>query len=521
MQGGGGSRRWRHLRIVLAVVAAIALMVGGYTVVSAAPNSGTGSLGSLGGGGGGTPPTTTTPPSTTTSAPPTTTTPPVSEEDPTTPAAETVEVPADEVTSVAGDQAGAHTVTIAPGGEVPEVGGFLAAPISPEAPRGVLGKVTGIVVNPDGSTTVSLVPARLDEAFDQVNIVTATTLDDATIIPAEEVDPEEGPSARGIGKEFKVNASLGLLTCDTNLATKINYALKLTDLKVDFELNTWARKMKLVVTYSPQFTASLKASGAVSCSLKELAKPRVLVPVSAMPPLAVEIKPEFTGSLEGSFSASVAWGPTIKAGFKVDGSGVTPIGSASCCGDIDTGTFSASAEAFMGVSGGLSIAGLASGGFDFGPRLTWTPENNCSTIDVDLAVKAKLDTIVDGWNVRLNTAALPLGKVSNECTEVPVVTNRVTCEPSGDTVLLRFPDLGPGYKYRLIPEIILPTVDIAPEALVKDGPQFAYRVPSDLINIIVSMRFTVSAYEPDSGTSVRLGWARAVRAGGLGKCTFG
>lgn len=391
MQGGGGSRRWRHLRIVLAVVAALALMVGGYTVVSAAPSAGSGFLGSLGGGGGTPPTTTTNPPTTTTSAPPTTT-PRVTEDDPTTPAADTVEVPAERVAAVEGDQAGEHTVTVAPGGEVPAVGGFLAVPISPEAPHGVLGRVTGIVVNPHGSTTVTLVPARLDEAFDQVNIATTTTLDDATIIPAEEVEPEErseeGPSPRGIGKEFKVNASLGVLSCDTTLATKINYALKLTDLNVDFELNTWARKMRLVVTYSPQFTASLKASGAVTCSLKELAKPRVLVPVSAMPPLAVEIKPEFTASLEGSFAASVAWGPTIKAGFKVDGSGVTPIGSASCCGDIDTGSSSASAEAFMGVSGGLSIAGLASGGFGFGPRLTWTPEDTCSTIDVDLAVKA-------------------------------------------------------------------------------------------------------------------------------------
>ncbi|MDH6284815.1 hypothetical protein [Prescottella agglutinans] len=416
-------------------------------------------------------------------------------------------VAAEDVTSVAGDQAGQHTVTVAAGSAAPTVGGYLVAPISPEAPRGVLGRVTGVVTNPDGSTTVTLVPARLDEAFDQVNIATTKTLDDATITPGEGA-PAAGPSARSFGKEFGVSASLGMLSCNTNLAAKVEYALSLKDLNLDFELNTVARRMKMVATYSPQFTAELKASGAVSCSLTELVKPRVWIPVSAMPPLGVEIKPEFNASLEGSFSASVAWGPTIQAGFTVDSSGVTPIGSASCCGDINTGTFSASAEAFMGLSGGLSVAGLASGGFDFGPKLTWKPTNSCSSIDIGLALNAKLDTIVDGWNIHLNAAVLPLGEISKECTDTPAAGYLLTCEPSGDGLLLRFPDLGPTYIYNLVLMDGRP-LSFTSEFLDRNGAELQYRLTSENLwtipqsGPVQSTGLLMNAY--NNGTSVLLG----------------
>jgi hypothetical protein len=71
----------------------------------------------------------------------------------------------DDVVAVTGDADAGGTVTLGASADVPSVGGHLAVFPGPGVPGGMSGLVTAVTSNADGTTTVTLSPMNLQDAF--------------------------------------------------------------------------------------------------------------------------------------------------------------------------------------------------------------------------------------------------------------------------------------------------------------------------------------------------------------------
>lgn len=141
----GWSRRPGLPALMAAMV--VALLVGTAAISAADPWPGSGSAGPGSSGPGPTgPPTTDVPPR-------------PSEPTKIIPKPETVVTKPEQVRSVTGTPSGTQTTVLTAGTRVPAVGGYLVAEASTGAPDGLLGAITAVTTNPDGTTTVTTRPA--------------------------------------------------------------------------------------------------------------------------------------------------------------------------------------------------------------------------------------------------------------------------------------------------------------------------------------------------------------------------
>ena len=88
------------------------------------------------------------------------------------------------------------TVVLAAGAQVPAFDtDFVVPPGDPTYPEGMAGVVVGVIRNADGTTTLQLAPAALDEVFSDLHVTYSGPLGDGTWDPAAEATPAsaDGP----------------------------------------------------------------------------------------------------------------------------------------------------------------------------------------------------------------------------------------------------------------------------------------------------------------------------------------
>ncbi|WP_448610222.1 S-layer homology domain-containing protein [Geodermatophilus sp. URMC 60] len=311
------------------------------------------------------------------------------------PAEGTVVVSDEVAVPVSGDPNGAQTAVLPAGAEVPAVGGSLVVPPSDQAPDGLLGRVTAVAPNGDGTATVTTAPATLDEVYDELVIVSEVDLQDPEVI-----DPNSGQQADGPGPAASRNGSfaadLGKFTCSGSAQAAVDVGFDMSDFRVRTRLDLAALEVSLTTTWTPKLAASLELSGAVTCELKADAFRRLQFPVSVSPPITMSFVPVLTISAEGGVQLSASLGVELSAGFVASPDGVDRTASASPVAEADF-TVAASGSAFAGIDTTIALAGRAGVSGLLGPRLTlgYTSETGCLSLDASL--EGDLRLTLDVW----------------------------------------------------------------------------------------------------------------------------
>lgn len=394
------------MRVVTVLVSVLALYGGSTVVAGAAPFGSSGSLGSSEdpGGNPGEPE-------------------PPEELDRIVPKPETVEVGSESVQLLEQSNDGRQRVLIASPQAVPETNGFLVAPASDAAPDGILSRVDERIRNDDGTWTLTVVPATIDEAYSEFELDVTRALDEAIIEP-----PEEGsaPNARalpipGLGLKVATNA----FECKNGSGVELGIQINTADIGIRMQLSMRNQTMLLGYTFSPELSASLAAAGKVTCSVKDRFLPKVKVPLLATPPLVGELKPAAEVSIGGAFETSVAWKPQVSAGVVYEKGSIRGYGSITQDFDHDPGTLFASSSAFMGMSIGAKLAGRVGLAGQVGPELGFKFDHQgCRTIEGSVAVKAKVevDALFTNWSAELAKGSFGSRTLNTSCTGAVAAT---------------------------------------------------------------------------------------------------
>lgn len=292
-----------------------------------------------------------------------------------------------DVVSATGDATTGATVVLAAGADVPTVGGHLYLPPHQQTPSGLSGRVTTVTPGTDGSTTVTLEPANLQDIF--VDLVISEAFDDVADVPAagpalrsmhlqtgeQECTPEGGASGGGSG------ALLGLPVL-----------FDLEDVSGSFQLQLRAGYSRMLLRLTPTAVVDAAVTTGFSCTLSLGTIPLVAGPV------VVEIGPEISISVSGAITTTLTVAAPISLGYTFDKgavnnlSGVTLTGSAT---DPD-----GSADLTLGLAAVLSakLGGIVGVEADLGPQagLSVTTDG-CG--ELKGTVSAGLSAVAERWGV--------------------------------------------------------------------------------------------------------------------------
>ncbi len=281
------------------------------------------------------------------------------------------------------------TATITRSGDVPPIGGHLALNPSPEAPDGFLGTVTTTTPHPDGTTTVTVTTANLQDAFTDLDI-------DGPITPP--------PTADGAGATSRIGLDDCTGTIGENGPTG-DIDLSWGGGTFDFSLRD--RYAKLQASVTPSITVAIDAAVAVAC---EIDPPEWLV--GLIGPIAFGAELKFSFELSGSATASVtAYAPVI-IGFEYADGQTTNLSSLDIGG---TGTLTSTAlsialsASFTGAITGKAF-GVAGFKIAVGPRLSGVWEApTCVKLqaDVGLSLSAEIGRWGIGWEIAIAEIRTP------------------------------------------------------------------------------------------------------------------
>ncbi len=194
---------------------------------------------------------------------------------------------------------------LARGVRAPHVGGVLVVPVSPPAPRGVLGIVTTLGEEHDGSTRVSTRPATLQDAYSTFDLKVDDTLGDLLGEAAKASAASLGPHAHsaGLTPSFHCNGSTAPITADVDLSQ--------LHLLLDVNASVYSPSIQFILEGSPTFTLNYGVSAAVNCTASLNGPPIPLGDTG----LFLTMGPEFSFSAGGALSAHMTWSPFIGITF--------------------------------------------------------------------------------------------------------------------------------------------------------------------------------------------------------------
>jgi hypothetical protein len=294
----------------------------------------------------------------------------------------TVLAGAGDVVATSGSPATGGTVVLAASADVPAVGGHLAVMPNPIIPGGFAGQVTMVATNGDGTTTVTLVPANLQDMY--VNVVIHGTI---------------APTGAGVSNAAALVAPsphalvAQAASCSGSLSTVPSVSFGGYGGTFDFDL--LGGTARAVVTAEASITWGITASVSVGC---EISTPKVVVAVVG--PVTFEVGLVAQVSVSASVNASYTTTVPIKVGFDYDNGDVTNLSGADIAGTASSPNdqqASISASVLAGASMDVLLGGVVGFNITIGPRATLTISGTCVELVGDLSIQ--ISTVVGRWGI--------------------------------------------------------------------------------------------------------------------------
>jgi hypothetical protein len=161
------------------------------------------------------------------------------------PRAGTVVASPSSVGSVTGSSLAGAIVVLSSGATAPMVGGYLAVGAGGASPDGVMGRVASVTRRPDGSTEVTLTPARLEDAFSDIETSFRGPLTFA---------PRNSRQRHGA-------------QCQSQAGANVGFDLDLTNANGEFDFDLSERYVKVKITADLVASVSVNASATYSCTI--------------------------------------------------------------------------------------------------------------------------------------------------------------------------------------------------------------------------------------------------------------
>ncbi|WP_165960357.1 IPT/TIG domain-containing protein [Actinocrispum wychmicini] len=321
---------------------------------------------------------------------------------------------ADQVLGVTGDPTGQQQTVLAAGTNVPAVGGHLAVPATGNAPNGVLGNVTAVAPQSDGTTVVTTTSAPLDDVYSTYAVTADTDLTDDDVSLVQ-------PAARAAtpGTPFKLNLAKTNFSCTgSGGGPTITLAADLTRMHVQFNLDIWQPSIHFLLDLHPVFDLNIGFTGQLTCTLSGGSLLRARIPIAATPPIDLTVKPVITLTASGQVGVNFRWEPSLVLGFDRSPRVNQDVHSFGSTGSVGV-TGNASFEVFTGLSAEISLAGGRAGvSGDLGPVFTGQIDTRGCRV-VDAALRAQLsafaDVFVKHWTFALAKGTFASTRIADSC----------------------------------------------------------------------------------------------------------
>ena len=242
----------------------------------------------------------------------------------------TVLAGAGDVISYTGSSDTGGTIVLSGSADVPPSGGFLAVAPHAAVPGGLFGKVTGTADNPDGSVTVTFVPALLEEGFKNINV--------SFHGPAQ---PRNG----GSPSNFRRIQASGCKAAD-NVAITPTLSFDVGDLTFDFDLADRYMRFELPASVTAAISAEFR--GGFSCAF-DLYTSVIPLPEGAF----LEISPRISVSVSAALKVRASVTESVNLGFVAHGSDVQDLSTRSL---TTSGDLSAQASASVTIRGAVRVS---------------------------------------------------------------------------------------------------------------------------------------------------------------------
>jgi hypothetical protein len=287
------------------------------------------------------------------------------------PAVGTVLAGAGDVVAADIDAPGGAVVVLAASADVPAVGGHLVVLRQALVPLGAAGRVSAATSNGDGTTTVVLAAANLQDMF-------------ADLVVHGDVSPVPGDGPFTQASATGSSASALAAECHRDTGQVIAPpSLTFGDYDGTADLDLWGGTARVEIRAQASLTWALQLAMTASCTIET---PKALVAVVG--PLTFELGASLTASVSATTSATMTTYAPITVGFdyahgdvtnlsQVDMNGSTSIGSAD-------GTVAASV--FAAATLDVKAVGIAGVVASVGPRATLSVSYGCAELVGELAI---------------------------------------------------------------------------------------------------------------------------------------
>ena len=372
----------------------------------------------------------------------------------------------DQVASISGDPYNTQTVLLLTGSPIPPANGFLVVNASETDTTAVLGRVTDITANVDGTTTVETTPATLDEAYDRFAInysdSTPTPWDD--IVPDDSAAPEQpnvpgfesttpapttssGPTAfwenrprlpagdrRSAVSAAPIKQSAFECTGTSGVALSID-EIRWGELqrRVSLDIGDPHRaNVQVTASIEPIVVASISTTGGFSCKIKSDIFKKFVIAIPGTP-LTLQASPILTLAAEGADELTLTTTLAFTdVGVKAVDGRWNPSGDYSAKGTVEFDVTS-STTAGVGIEIAPAVAGRIGISIDTSVGTELKTDGTCLTASAMLSVQASYfaDIFVKRWTASIApklTASAPFWTncLPTTSTSPPVSTTTAT-----------------------------------------------------------------------------------------------
>lgn len=271
------------------------------------------------------------------------------------------------------------TVTLAASADVPAVGGHLAVAPQPLAPSGMFGKVAEVSAQPD-ATTVTLVPAALDEGFADIRITSGEPATPSAAKPAVAAKAAECEGSGGLG---------------------LSPSVSFTANSVDFDLSLLEGTARLLMGGTASAGLAAEFSGSYECWTEFSGGLFVIGPT------VVSVAPRLSITASAALTTSATLTGDVQLGFEKDAAGTRNLSDfgIDASGDLDAEA-TASLTVRPSFEATLKLFGVAGATIDLGVDVKGVVEP-VGLPCVTLTAQATLDIGFEAgrwgveWNVTL------------------------------------------------------------------------------------------------------------------------
>ena len=216
---------------------------------------------------------------------------------------------AGDVVAVTGSSDTGGTVVLAGSADLPAPGGHLAVLPNPIAPHGLVGSVTSVAPNADGTSTVVFASTMLTDAFNNVQVHMSAPFDpdrtaaSSTSVAGRTAAPPGAAVNKGLGFDCQGSGGVGL-------SPSLSYGFG-DDVKFDLDLAANSIEFSLPLSFTVGLAATFE--GKFECTVSF----DFVIPIEIG---EIEIKPQLSITVSAALTVAVSMTAAVTFGFSmVDG----------------------------------------------------------------------------------------------------------------------------------------------------------------------------------------------------------